>query len=75
MTLERAERRLRGARYKVPRFVREEILRRPAFRASLARLVRSEGKPAAQLTREAARYLGEIAASHSRFVIDLVARL
>ena len=32
LALERAERRLRGARYKVPRLVEEEILDRPAFR-------------------------------------------
>jgi len=75
LALERAERRLRGARYKVPRFVREEILRRPAFRAALERLTRTEGRPVAAIARESAKYLTEIAASHSRFVIDLVAHL
>lgn len=78
LALERAERRLRGARYKVPQLVHEEILGRPAFRGGLDRLVaqqRVEGKTDAShaaLAAEAASDLREIAATHSRFVIDLV---
>jgi len=75
LALERAERRLRGARYKVPRFVREEILARPSFRGGLAVLAREMGRNPARVERDAARYLREIAASHSPLVIDLVARL
>ena len=47
LALERAERHVRGARYKVPRIVREEILGRPTFRGGLAQMVeelRSEGR-------------------------------
>ncbi len=43
LALERAERRVRGMRYKVPRFVREEILARPAFRGGVARLAAQVG--------------------------------
>ena len=77
LALERAERGLRGARYKVPRFVHEEVLRQPSFRAGLARLARSSGAdaPGSGLTRKGARYLREIAATHSPFVIDLVAHV
>jgi glycerol-3-phosphate O-acyltransferase len=75
LALERAERRLRGARYKVPRLVRESILSRPAFRGGLARLARELGRPPDEVTRTAARYLREIAAAHSPRVIDLVCRL
>jgi glycerol-3-phosphate O-acyltransferase len=75
LALERAERRLRGARYKVPRFVHEEILARPALRGGLALLARELGKPEAAVAKQAARYLREIAAAHSPFVIDLTARL
>jgi len=75
LALERAERRLRGARYKVPRFVREDILSRPAFQGGIARLARELGQPAARLEREANRYLKEIAAQHSPYVIDLTAHL
>ncbi len=38
VTLERAERRLIGDRYKVPRLVAEQITDRPAFRAELSAL-------------------------------------
>jgi glycerol-3-phosphate O-acyltransferase len=75
LALDRAERRMRGARYKVPRFVHEEILARPAVRGGLARLARETGKPEAAGLRDGARYLREIAASHSPFVIDLAAPL
>lgn len=75
LALERAERRLRGARYKVPKLVREDILARPAFRAGVARLARETGRDEAKVSAEAAGYLREIAATHSPHVIDLTAHL
>ncbi len=78
LALERAERSIRGARYKVPRLVHEQILGRPAFRGGLARIAtqqRAEGKTDASVTAlasEATRDLKEIAATHSPFVIDLL---
>lgn len=65
LALERAERRLRGARYKVPRFVHEEILARPGFRAGLARLARETAKTEAAVAKQAVGYLREIAATLS----------
>jgi glycerol-3-phosphate O-acyltransferase len=73
LALERAERRLRGMRYKVPRLVDEDILGRAAFRGGLARLARDLGRPEERVARDAARYLREITARHSPYVIDLVA--
>jgi glycerol-3-phosphate O-acyltransferase len=75
LALERAERRLRGTRYKVPRFVYEDILGRPAFRGGLARLASQLHRPEAAVRRDAARYLREIAATHSPYIIDLSAHL
>ncbi|HLK11135.1 MAG TPA: glycerol-3-phosphate 1-O-acyltransferase [Candidatus Binatia bacterium] len=75
LALERAERRFRGMRYKVPRFVREDILARPAFRGSVARLAAELGLPDRTALRRAARVLREIAATHSPYVIDLSAHL
>jgi glycerol-3-phosphate O-acyltransferase len=75
LALERAERRLRGSRYKVPRFVHEEILARPALRGAVASLARELGKPEDAVAEQAARYLREIAATHSPYVIDLTANL
>ncbi len=75
LALERAERRLRGARYKVPRFVHEDILARPGFRGGVARLARELGRSEAEVARMASRALREIAATHSPYVIDLTAHL
>ena len=75
LALERAERRLRGTRYKVPRFVYEDILGRPAFRGGSSRLAAQLGRTEDAVRRDAARYLREIAASHSPYVIDLSAHL
>jgi len=75
LALERAERRLRGARYKVPRLVNEDILARPALRATLHKIAREQGRREEAVVRQASRYLREIAATHSPFVIDLAASL
>jgi len=75
LALERAERQVRGSRYKVPRFVREEILSRAAFRGGIAQLARTLGKDEARALREANRCLREIAATHSPYVIDVTAHL
>ena len=75
LALERAERRVRGLRYKVPRFVGDELLARPAFRGAMLRLAQELDRPEAKVLREAQRYLREIAATHSPYVIDVVALL
>ena len=74
LALERAERQLRGARYKVPRLVTEDILGRPAYRGGVARLARGSGEDPDRAMVKSGRYLREIAATHSSFVIDLVAQ-
>jgi glycerol-3-phosphate O-acyltransferase len=75
LALERAERRLRGARYKIPRFVREEILARPAFRGEIALLAARLGRSADDVIKEAEADLREIAAAHRPTVIDLVVQI
>jgi len=75
LALERAERKLRGARYKVPRFIREELFARPDFRGDLRALAHELGRPEAEVVQQATRYLREIAATHSPYMIDLVAHL
>jgi len=75
LALERAERRMRGLRYKVPRFVHEDILSRPSFHAGIIALSQELGKPEAEVNLQAERYLHEIAATHSPYVIDLTAQL
>ena len=65
LALERSERRLRGSRYKVPRFVYEDILGRPSWRAGCSRLASQLSRQEDAVRRDAARYLREIAATHS----------
>ena len=75
LALERAERSVRGNRYKVPKMLDTFILGSAPFRAGLARLSRELGEPEKKLEARAAHYLHEIAAKHSPFFMDLAARL
>src|SRR3990170_5652112 len=75
LTLEVAERRMRGNRYKVSRFVGEDLVGSASFQAGLSELARRTGEDEAEVSIRAAKYLKEIAASPSTFVIDLVAAL
>ena len=75
LALERAERRLRGQRYKVPKLVREDIISRSGFREGIARLAGELGQSASRVAGTADRYVREMAATHSPHVIDLCAHL
>lgn len=71
--LDRAERRLHGNRYKIPRFVPEAILARREFIESVETLARESGMDPDDAIERAEKYLREIAATHSPYVIDLIA--
>ena len=71
--LDNAERRIRGNRYKVPRFVPEAILSRREFLGAVDEFADESGIDAEKARATAARYLEEIAATHSPYVIDLIA--
>ena len=75
LALDRAERRVRGGRYKIPRFLKDEIFTRPAFQGGLERIAREQGRPPGKVRSDADRYLREIAANHSPLWIDVFARL
>ncbi len=62
LALERAERKLRGSRYKVPKFPIR----------GLATLSKEAGVSYNQMTMRTRRYVKEIAAYHSPYVIDVV---
>jgi glycerol-3-phosphate O-acyltransferase len=70
--LERAERKLRGSRYKVPRFLREALIDSPTFTAGVARLAQDRGTSYEAMAMRTRRYVKEIAATHSPYLIDLV---
>jgi glycerol-3-phosphate O-acyltransferase len=75
LALERAEYRLIGRRYKMPKLVREQIAASKRFRDGVrelaARLNRSEGS----LHQEALGYLQELRTAHSPFAIDVMMQL
>jgi len=70
--LERAERHVRGLKYKVPKFLREDLFWSRPFQAGIHRLAREEGKSDKRMSQRTGRYLKEIAAIHSPNVIDIV---
>lgn len=69
------EREILGNRYKVPRFVPEAILSRRSFRESIVSAARERGVDDEAAMRLAERHLDEIAATHSPYVIDIIANL
>ncbi|HEX6947001.1 MAG TPA: 1-acyl-sn-glycerol-3-phosphate acyltransferase [Acidimicrobiia bacterium] len=69
------EREILGNRYKVPRFVPEAILSRRSFRESIAEAAETRGIDPDAAMRLAERHLDEIAATHSPYVIDIIANL
>jgi glycerol-3-phosphate O-acyltransferase len=73
LTLDRAERRLVGNRYKIPRFVPEAILSRRDFLEAVDGIAAETETPSAVAREKSEEYLREIAATHSPYVIDLIA--
>jgi glycerol-3-phosphate O-acyltransferase len=75
LSLERAERALRGTRYKVPKFLGEVLFRSRGFQQGVATLADAEDVSVETMRQRTGRYLKEIAATHSPFVIDAVTGL
>ncbi len=75
LALEQEERRVRGDRYKVPRFVAEEITNSGAFSDGLSRISEDLDKSYPAVSSQAKRYIKEIAARHTTVAIDLIANL
>lgn len=73
LALEKAERGLRGNRYKVPKFIDQEILSRAGFRDGAIRFGATRGLTQEAAVARARHYLKEMAASHSPLLIDLIA--
>ena len=75
LALERAERRERGARYKVPRLVKEAVLGRPDFVRELKDLAHKKGMLEDAALAQATECLHEMAADHSSYFIDMLVSL
>lgn len=75
LALERAERRQRGARYKVPRLIADEVLTRPDFARQLRNVASSENITMDDARKYAASCLKEMAADHRTFFLDMMVAL
>lgn len=75
LALDVAERGVRGTRYKVPRFVADSLRTNPKFRAALAELATTLGRPVGDLYREARPLMKEVIARPSALFLDLRARV
>jgi glycerol-3-phosphate O-acyltransferase len=75
LALERAERALRGNRYKVARFVADDITADGEFQAGLAEIAEDLHESYEGVSKRARRLLDEIAATPSTLAIDLLAGL
>ena len=73
LALEREERKLRGNRFKIPRFVPEAILSRREFVDQIEDFAARASLDPSATAQRAEKYLREIAATHSPYVIDLIA--
>lgn len=71
LVLDLAERRLQGGRYKVPRYVAENLRANPDFKQSIQDLAQQQNKPIESLKEELNEYIKEMVSFPSSFYIDV----
>lgn len=72
LTLDIAERRFQGGRYKVPRFVASTLLARPSFNAALSELAKETNQSIVDLRAESRTYMKELIAIQKSFWVDVM---
>jgi glycerol-3-phosphate O-acyltransferase len=72
ISLERAERLVRGARYKVPRILQSDIFANAEFRNLIENVAQQGDRSVHDVTGQAAKYLREMAATQTPFTLDLI---
>ena len=75
ITLERSERMIRGARYKVPRILHSDVFANEGFRRVLANVAQQRDRSVPEIHRKATRYLEEMAATQTPFTLDMMTAL
>jgi glycerol-3-phosphate O-acyltransferase len=75
LALERAEYRLIGRRYKLPRLVTEQIAASRRFRQGIAEIAARLKRSEAAVSKEALGYLHELRTAHSPYFIDLMMQI
>ena len=72
IALDRAERSIRGARYKVARLLADDVMSSPSFQRDLGGIAGSEGKSLTEVERESIAYLKEMSASQTPLSLDVM---
>ena len=72
ITLERSERTLRGARYKVPKILDSEVFANANFRNLIANVAQQRDRSVPDVLEQASRYLREMAATQTPFTLDMM---
>jgi glycerol-3-phosphate O-acyltransferase len=72
IALERSERVIRGARYKVPRIRQSDVFANADFRDLVANIAQQDDRPVQDVLAQATRYLREMAATQTPFTIEVM---
>ena len=72
IALERSERSVRGARYKVPRILQSDVFANTDFRNLIANVAQQRDRPLQDVEDQAARYLREMAATQTPFTLEMM---
>jgi len=72
IALERSERAVRGARYKVPRIRHGDVFANRDFRNLIANVAQQRDRSVQDVLEQASRYLREMAATQTPFTLDMM---
>ena len=72
IALERSERTVRGARYKVPRILPSDVFANASFRSHMGNVAQQSDRSAQDVNEQAARYLREMAATQTPLTIEIM---
>lgn len=75
LALERAERKRRGARYRIAKLMPEVVFSRKRFQEQLNQIASTQSRTPEQIRARAAKYLSEMAATQTPFTLDLLMAL
>lgn len=75
IALERSERTIRGARYKIPRILPGEVFANRRFQQTMSNIAQQRDRPRASVMEKATRYLREMAAMQTPVTLDLMTSL
>ena len=75
IALERSERTVRGARYKIPKILPAEVFANAAFKQTLSNIAQQRDRSVMNVVEKAAKYLREMAAMQTPRTLDLMMSL